>query len=115
MSVNEELIGVVNHAIERFNKKVQEDTELNKELDGVKKKVQIELSDGDWFSFILENRSIGPILMQKMDEPDIRVISDTATILGVLKKEIKPMKAWVTKKIQIKGSFQDLMRFRKFF
>jgi putative sterol carrier protein len=112
---NAELITLINGTIDRFNKRVSEDEDLRKELEGLTKRVQVELSDGGTYNFILNEKHIDPVGSGPITEPDIRILSDTATLSGVLKKEIKPMKAWATRKIQIKGSFSDLMKFRKFF
>lgn len=115
MTEDTELMTLINHTIERFNTRASEDAELAKELEGLTKRVQVELSDGDMYNFTLKEKHVDPVAAGPITEPDLRIISDTATLKGVLKKEIRPMKAWATRKIQIKGSFQDLMKFRKFF
>ena len=115
MTDDTELMDIINHTIARFNTKVNEDADLNKEMEGITKRVQIELKDGGLYFFTLKDKHIDNVAPGGIPEPDIRIISDRATLVGVLKKEIKPMKAWATKKISIKGSFQDLMKFRKFF
>lgn len=115
MAPDAEIFEVVNGTIDRFNKRAAEDAELAKELEGISKKVQVELSDGSFYNFSLANKRIDPLAEGPINEPDIRIITDRATLIGVLRKEIKVMKAWATRKVQIKGSFQDLMRFRKFF
>lgn len=115
MTEDAELVELINSTISRFTQRVAEDENLRQELEGLTKRVQVELSDGGTYNFTLKNKHIDPVAVGPISDPDIRIISDSATLKGVLKKEIKPMKAWATRKIQIKGSFQDLMKFRKFF
>ena len=44
---------------------------------------------------------------------DVTVTTDEATFRGLLKKEIGPMKALVTRKLAIDGSLEDKLLFRK--
>jgi len=111
-SMIEELI---NGAISKFNAHVEKDPVLQKELDGMKRTVQVELTDGRNFCFTLENNRMGSVQTGRVDNPDIKIISDEVTLTGLLNGTIRPMKAWATRKVQFKASLEDLMRIRKFF
>jgi putative sterol carrier protein len=43
------------------------------------------------------------------------VISSSETLRQLWTKELRPMKALATRKLQVKGSIEDLLRFKKFF
>jgi len=106
---------LLQEAIDRFNKKVEEDHELKKELTGLRKTVQLELGDSDWYYFVLEDAKVDGFTKGRAESPDIRVISTAETLRQLWTKELRPMKALATRKLQVKGSIEDLLRFKKFF
>ena len=106
---------ILRGTIDRFNKKAAEDPKLAQELAGVRKVVQVEVTDGDWYHFVLENSRVAGLQKGSTETPDIRVIASTETLQQLYSGELRAMKAYVTKRIQIKGSVEDLLRLRKFF
>ncbi len=112
MMLVEELLG---EAIRRFNRKVEEDAELKNELMGVTKTVQLELEGSDWYYFVLRDAKVDGYTKGRADTPDIRVISTAETLRQLWNKELRPMKALATRRLQVKGSIEDLLRLKKFF
>jgi putative sterol carrier protein len=106
---------LLKEAIDRFNKKVEEDPELKRELAGLRRTVQLELEGSEWFYFVLENAKVDGYSKGRVEAPDIRVISTAEVLRQLWTKELRPMKAIATRKLQIKGSIDDLLRFKKFF
>lgn len=106
---------LLQEAIQRFNKKVDEDPELKKELTGIRKTVQLELEGSESYYFVLENAKVDGFTKGHVDVPDIRVISTAETLRQLWTKQLRPMKAIATRKLQVKGSIDDLLRLRKFF
>ncbi len=109
---------LIKNAIEKFNEDIDnrvKDEKLKEELGKVTKRVQIEITDDDNFNFILCSGRITDFSKGNIEDPDARIISDKATLEGVLKGEIKPIKAWATKKLRVKASLEDMLMLRKFF
>ena len=102
-------------AIDKFNSKVAEDPALAKELEGVSKTVQLEVEDGEWYHFRLHDGRVDGPQKGAAERPDIRVIASADTLTRLWNRELRVMKAFVTKKLQVKGSLEDLMRLRRFF
>ena len=102
-------------AIDKFNAKTREDPELAKELEGVSKLIQVEVDDGDWYHFRLEGGAVDTLNKGAVENPDIRVIASTETLTKLWSRELRVMKAIVTKKLRVKGSIEDLLRLRRFF
>jgi putative sterol carrier protein len=100
--------------IAKFNAKVEKDDKLKKELEGVKKRANMDLGT-ETYSFELSNNKIHSMKEGLVDNPDITITSDPKTVEDLITGSIKPMKAWALKKIKIKGSMEDLMHMRKFF
>ncbi len=101
--------------IDKFNERAQVDEKLQKELEGVNRKVQIEITDGKNYSFILDNMRIENFSEGSIASPDITITSDTDTIHGLFNREIGPMKALATKKLRLQGSLSDMLKIRKLF
>jgi putative sterol carrier protein len=98
----------------KFNQKAERDEALQEELEGITRKVQIDLGS-EQYKFILENKRIGSFTEGRIENPDISLISDPRTIEDLVSGKMKPMKAWALKKLKIKGSLDDVLRLRKFF
>lgn len=101
--------------IGKFNEKVAQDQELETELKDVRKMIQVEVQDGDWYHFVLENARVGEPQKGATESPDVRIIASSETLSKLWSKELRVMKAIATRKLQVKGSIEDLLRLKKFF
>ena len=101
--------------VARFNAKAAEDPRLRAELEGIVRTVVLDLKDGMKFHFTLKDAHVDGILDGGAEKPDVTIISDSATVKGLLAGEIGPFKAYATGKLKVKGDIEDLLRFRKFF
>lgn len=102
-------------AVEKFNMKAEADEKLRRELEGVHRKVLIQIEDERNYHFVLEDTKIADFGVGNIETPDITISSDTETIVALFEREIGPMKALATKKLRLKGSLQDMLRIRKLF
>ena len=100
--------------IEKFKVKVKEDENLRKELMDFEKSVNIEIPDGEGFTFRLANAEIEDFRKGSVEDADITVIATNDDMVALFKGELKVMKAWATKRLKVKGNMADIMRFRKF-
>ena len=107
--------GLLRETIEKFNKKVSEDPNLANELKNVRKMLQVEVTDGKTYHFLLENAHVGNLEDGPAENPDIRIVTSAETLTQLRSGELRPMKAYATRKLQVKGSIEDLLRLRKFF
>ena len=105
----------LNQAITEFNKKSDSDPKLAKELQGIRRLVQVEVTDGDVYSFVLENSHVSGLQKGKVENPDIRVVASSETFDLLWKRELRPMKALALKKLRVNASLEDMLRLRKFF
>jgi len=101
--------------IEKFNAKAASDPEFEKELSGLRKVVMVKVTDGDTFNFTLENGRIGPMAKAPVEKADITIIGSAETFDQLRSGELRPMKAYALRKLQVKGSLEDILRLRKFF
>jgi putative sterol carrier protein len=112
MKLVEELL---KETIARFNKKASEDPKLSAELQGVRKVIQVEIAEGEMYNFVLESAHVGELNIGPTQNPDIRIIASKETLFQLRSGELRVMKAYATRRLQVKGSIEDLLRLRKFF
>ncbi|HWM51033.1 MAG TPA: SCP2 sterol-binding domain-containing protein [Thermoplasmata archaeon] len=101
--------------ITKFNAKAATDPGLRAELGGLTKTVQIELKDGTKYHFTLKDERVAALFDGGVEHPDITIATDADTLAALIRREVGPFKAYATGKLRLKGSLEDLARFRKFF
>ncbi len=101
--------------VRKFNAKVASDSTLRAELGDLTKTVVIELKDGAKYHFTLKDQKVSALLDGGVDQADITIATDAETLRALILREIGPFKAYATGKLRLKGSLEDLARFRKFF
>jgi len=109
MTVEETLASVV----DRFNRHAERNPATAEELQSLERTIQIHLTDGGTYVVDLAKGRLTNLRTGTAPKPDLTVTTDTATFHGLVKKEIGPMKALVTRKLAIDGSLEDKLLFRK--
>lgn len=99
--------------VDKFNKKSDEDEKLRNELGHLNKTFMIDLGT-EAYSMKLENSKIKDFKAEAIENSDITVIISPENLQAMIDGELRPMKAYITKKIKIKGNIQDLMFLKKF-
>lgn len=101
--------------ISRFNEKAAADEKMRSELAGVNRTILIILDDGRDYNFSLSDSRASDLVVGPIENADISIESSEETIEALYKGEMRVMKALALKKLRINGSFEDLLRLRKFF
>jgi hypothetical protein len=102
-------------AIDQFNQRIIDDEKLRESVEGKTRTVSIDITDGTCYHFRLEENRLTDFDEGSLETADIRVRSDEATLTGILKREIKPLKAYITKKVSFDASLEDLLTLKQFF
>jgi putative sterol carrier protein len=100
--------------IDKFNQKSDSDPKLHKELEGIEKRVNVDL-ESEKYNFRLTQCHAVDFKDGLLPEADITILSDPQTVEDLINGKMKVMKAWATKKLKVKGSLEDVMRLRKLF
>ena len=100
--------------VKKFNEKVDTDEKLSTELDGMDKKVLIDLVS-EQYNFHLHDQRISDFQVGTILNPDITLLSDPETFQAIIEGKMKPMKAFALRKVRVKGEIDDLLRLRKLF
>ena len=109
----DELEGHLLKAIEKFKVKIAEDKELQTELADITRNINIDTTDNQGFSFILEKGEIKHFKRGKLGTAEITLHATTLDFKMLFTGELKPMKAWATKRLKFDASIDDVMRLKK--
>jgi putative sterol carrier protein len=109
MTVEETLAGLV----ERFNRRAAHTPAVAEELKGLCRTIAIHLTDGATYAVDLKGGQLTNLRTDGDGRADLTITTDTPTFLGLVQKEIGPMKALVTRKLAIDGSLEDKILVRR--
>ncbi len=100
--------------IDKFHRKVESDPELEKEIMHLTKTINLDLGE-EAYSFKLEKSRIVDFKSELLEKADLNVTTTPESLRGLINGTLRPMKAYVLKKIKVKGKLDDLMFLKKFF
>ena len=109
----DELEGYIMAAIDKYKAKIEADEELKKDLLTLVRKVSIDTTDNEGFSFILDKGEILEFKRGTIEGSEITIHATTADFKLLFTGELKPMKAWATKRLKFDASMEDVMRVKK--
>jgi putative sterol carrier protein len=83
-------------------------------LKGFTKTLQFKFTDTkeDWLIKTVDGREAS-LTQEALEKPDILVTMTTDILAGIMDKKINGTTAYMTRKIQVKGAMEDLMKLQK--
>lgn len=91
-----------------------QDPAIQTALKGFTKTLQFNFTDtGEKWLIRVENGEKASLSQETVEKPDMTVITTTDIMAGIMEKKINPNTAYMQRKIQIKGSLDDLFRLQK--
>lgn len=104
----------IQNVIDRFHKKVENDETIRKEIEPLDKSFNLDLGD-EKYSLKLKDARIYHFEPELIDNADVTVTTTPENLQGLIDGTLRPMRAYVLKKIQVKGKIDDLMFLKKLF
>jgi putative sterol carrier protein len=105
---------ILNEWLRKAKNKKETDEKMNEDLKDFDGVFQLDITDGDSYYVELSKGDVGDLIKGKADNPRLTVTSDSATIKALMTGEMGAMKAFALRKIKLNGSFEDIIRLRKF-
>lgn len=107
---------MLNAKVTLFNEQVPAEPKFAKFVEGMERKVYIQLGDSIGYTSQLANSFLDPL--QRIEgppgfEPDITLAMDQATLSGMLNDELSPVKAYAMKRLKVKAQVKDLLMLKK--
>lgn len=97
-----------------FNNRSAKDQIFRDSLLGFEKTIAFTLTDNDSYWFQISKGIVPSINKGIPLRSDIKLISDTESLMAILGNKMDPMKAMLTGKLKISGSIQDVVWLKKF-
>jgi putative sterol carrier protein len=104
----------IQELIDKFHRRMEKDEQAKAEVMPIKKTMNIDLG-AERYSMKLENAQVYDYKPEMLEAADITIITTPESLQGLIDGTLRPMKAYVTKKILVKGKVQDLLFLKKFF
>lgn len=110
----------IRELVDKANRKMESDEKMRESVKNLTKTFNVVLTgetpeQNENYSFRLENARISDLKTEAAEKADVTLKCSIENMVKLLDGDLRPMKAYVTKKISISGSIQDLMVLKKFF
>lgn len=100
--------------IEKFEHRVERDENVREKVMPVNKTVNIDLGE-EKYSFRVKDAAVHDYKTELLESADITVTTTPEYLTQLVEGDLRPMKAYVTKRVQIKGKIQDIWHLKSLF
>lgn len=97
--------------IGKFERRMAKDPEAKEKVKEVVKSVNIDLG-AEKYSFTIKDAAVNNFVPSNLDVADITLITTPEHLHAIVEGELRPMKAYVTRKIIIKGKIEDVLHLK---
>ena len=104
----------IQEVIDRFHRKMEKDENLRKEVEPLTKSFNLDLGT-ESYSLKLKDAKIYYFEPGLLEDADVTVTTTPENLRGLIDGTLRPMRAYVLKKIAVKGKIDDLMFLKKLF
>ncbi len=104
----------IQDVIDRFHGRMEKDENLRKEVEPLVKTFNLDLGE-EKYCLKLKDAKIYYFEPHLDDGADVTVTTTPESLRGLIDGSLRPMRAYVLKKIAIKGKIDDLMFLKKLF
>ena len=108
---NEEIIQKM---IDKFHRKMAKDEKARAEVEPIEKTMNVDLGD-ETYRLKVAHAQVVEFEKGMYDEADLFLKTKPEYLQQLVEGTLRPMRAYVTKKVVIKGKIEDLLYLKKFF
>ena len=105
---------IIQKMIDKFHRRMDKDEKARAEVEPIVKKFNVDLGE-ETFHMKLENAKVIDFEPGLYDEADILLKTTPEYLQQLIEGTLRPMRAYVTKKIVVKGKIEDILHLKKFF
>ena len=100
--------------IDKFHRRMEKDEKARADVEPIVKTFNVDLGE-ETYCMKLEHAQIVEFKEGLYDDADILLKTTPEYLDALIEGTLRPMRAYVTKKITVKGKIEDIMHLRKFF
>ena len=97
--------------IGKFERRMAKDEEAREKVKEVNKTINVDLGE-EKYSFRIENSAVHDFTDSALENADITLITTPENLHLLVEGELRPMRAYVTRKIVIKGKIEDILHLK---
>ena len=105
---------IIQKMIDKFHRKMAKDEEARAEVEVIEKTMNVDLGD-ETFRLKVAHAQVVEFEKGMYDEADMLLKTKPEYLQQLVEGTLRPMRAYVTKKVVIKGKIEDIMYLKKFF
>ena len=100
--------------IDKFHRRMAKDEKARAEVEPIVKTMNIDLGE-EQYCMKVEHAQIVEFKPGLYDEADIQLTPTPESLDALIEGTLRPMRAYVTRKIVVKGKIEDILHLKKFF
>ena len=105
---------IIQKMVDKFHRKMAKDEKARAEVEPVEKTMNVDLGE-ETFRLKVAHAQVVEYEKGMYDEADILVKTKPEYLQQLVEGTLRPMRAYVTKKVIIKGKIEDILYLKKFF
>ena len=105
---------IIQKMIDKFHRRMAKDEKARAEVEPIEKKFNVDLGE-ETFHMKVAHAQVEEFDKGLYDEADILLKTKREYLQQLVEGTLRPMRAYVTKKISIKGKIEDILHLKKFF
>ncbi len=102
---------MIKKMIDKYERKSNKDEEVKEKVKDLNKTVNIDLGE-EKYSFHVVGSHVEDFKSEPTESSDLTIISTPENLTALIEGDLRPMRAYVTKKIVIKGNIEDIMHLK---
>ena len=105
---------IIQKMVDKFHRRMAKDEKARVEVEPVEKKFNVDLGE-ETFHLKVAHAQVEEFDRGLYDEADIFLKTKPEYLQQLVEGTLRPMRAYVTKKITVKGKIEDILHLKKFF
>ncbi|MFO8051300.1 MAG: SCP2 sterol-binding domain-containing protein [Thermoplasmatota archaeon] len=101
--------------VDNVNSRIETDEKVRSVAEAKDRTIQLEFTDEKNYVVEMKGGRALPPREGTVEDPTIKVRTDTKTMDKLIKKKLNPLMAYAMKKIKVDGSMDDIMILKDFF
>ena len=101
--------------VKEFNTRIDNEPKFSEMIKGKNRSICICVSDGENYSTKLEDMRIEEFVKTDDTSADLAVTANSETLIGLINKEISPIKAYMSGDLKVKASLTDMLLLKRLF
>lgn len=97
-----------------FNERCKNEPRFRLRFERVNKLIQAEVKEEGLMHFRIADCQVSEVVRGPCDNPDVRLIADLDTIIGVLSGKLSTTVMVLSKKLKVVASMQDMLLLKRF-